>query len=61
MEAMVFDFVKKVVEEADIPEEAIEALLVPIPKEENPSEIKKFRPISLCNVIIKLVAKMTMN
>lgn len=56
-----FDFVKRVVEEANIPEKFAEALLVHIPKEENPSEDKNFIPISLCNAIIKLATKMIVN
>lgn len=56
-----FDFVKRVLEEADIPTKATETLLVLIPKEEKTSNIRSFRPISLCNVIIKLATKMLVN
>lgn len=34
-----------------------EALIVPIPKVENPVSLKDFRPISLGNVLLKLVSK----
>lgn len=44
-----------------IPLEATEALLVLIPKNLKPMMIKNFRPISLCNVSIKLVTKMIVN
>lgn len=44
-----------------IPPEAIEFLLVLIPKEERPSSIRGFRPISLCNVAVKVVSRMIVN
>jgi len=34
-----------------------ETLIVLIPKESNPQRLKNFRPISLCNVIFKLITK----
>lgn len=46
----VFAFVNGVFKGEEIPMEATEALLVLIPKEENPASIRSFRPISLCNV-----------
>lgn len=44
-------------EGGDIPAEAAEALLVIIPKEMQPSTLKGFRPLSLCNTVFKLVSK----
>ncbi|KAL5740942.1 hypothetical protein ACOSQ2_030122 [Xanthoceras sorbifolium] len=38
-----------------------EALVVLIPKVKNPVRINEFRPISLCNVVYKLVAKVMAN
>lgn len=40
--------------------EEVEALLVLIRKEVNPSSIRSFRPISLCNVAFKLLKKLIM-
>ena len=34
-----------------------ETLLVLIPKVDNPNHLKNFRPISLCNVIYKIITK----
>lgn len=55
--AAVHSFVKKVFEDGDIPEEAAEAILVLIPKGTRPSNIRDFRPLSLCNVAYKLTSK----
>lgn len=41
--------------------EAAEVLLVLVPKEETPSTIRSFRPLSLCNVSVKIVSWMIMN
>lgn len=43
------------------PLEATEALLVLIPKEEKPTSIRGFRPISICNMNIKFVIKAIVN
>ena len=38
-----------------------ETLTVLIPKEDQPSIMKDFRPISLCNVIYKFITKVLVN
>lgn len=53
--------VMKILEGEKILENMADALLVLIPKLENPNTIKQFRPISLCNVTFKLVTKVIMN
>lgn len=45
----------------EIPDDAAAALLVLVPKETKPSTLKNFRPISLCNVNMKLVTKVLAN
>lgn len=54
-------FVEQALEHCIIPANSNESLLVLIPKEEKPESIKGFRPISLCNVCIKLVTKTLVN
>lgn len=54
-------FAQGILQGGDFPPEVTEALLVLIPKEQKPSSIKNFRPISLCNVSVKLVNKMIVN
>lgn len=49
---------KSVVERAEVNHEANKSFLVLIPKGDKPFSIKIFRPISLCNVCIKLALKM---
>lgn len=39
----------------------MEAFLVVIPKEEHPTSMQTFRPLSLCNVPIKFVSKMVVH
>lgn len=55
--AAVHSFMKGILEGGDIPVEAAEALLVLTPKEVKPSTMKEFRPLSLCNIVYKLVSK----
>lgn len=54
-------FTSGVLEKGIIRVDAIEALLVVIPKEPNPVSMRGFRPLSLCNVPIKVVSKMVVN
>lgn len=53
----VLEFVRNLMHGGDIPMGAAEALLVLIPKETKPSSMKGFRPLSLCNIVYKLVSK----
>ena len=39
----------------------VETLIVLIPKTENPSHLKNFHPISLCNVIYKVITRLLVN
>lgn len=57
MGSALFDFVKKMLEKAELLPGSNESLLVLIPKEEKPTSIKGFRAISLCNMCIKLATK----
>lgn len=41
--------------------EVVEALLVLISEEEMPSTIRGFRPLSPCNVSVKVISKMIVN
>jgi hypothetical protein len=41
-----------------IPQGWSETIMVMIPKVDNPEEVSKFRPISLCNVVYKIISKM---
>lgn len=40
-----------------IPEHLAETLIVPIPKIDDPQSLRDFRPISLCNVLLKVISK----
>lgn len=51
-------FARDIIEGGNIPLEAAKILLVLIPKEERPINIRNFRPISLCNVTIKVISRM---
>lgn len=51
-------FTRDIIEGGNIPSEAAEILLVLIPIEERPSSIRNFRPVSLCNVTVKVISRM---
>lgn len=59
--ACVHQFVKEILEGKEVLEEAAVALLVLVPKQTKPCVLKYFRPMSLCNVSIKLVTKVIAN
>lgn len=56
-----FDYAMEVVEKAEITPGSNDSLPVLTPKEEKPYSMKGFRPISLCNICIKLATKMLVN
>ena len=39
----------------------VETLIVLIPKIDNPSHMHEFKPIGLCNVLYKIIAKVLVN
>lgn len=53
----VCDFVKNYFQSASIPRDVNKTLIVLIPKCDNPDSLKLFRPISLCNVLYKIITK----
>lgn len=53
----VWRFVSDIFAKGDIDEGIAETLLVLIPKANNPTRLKNFRPISSCNVIFKVITK----
>lgn len=50
-------FVLEFFESCELPEELNDALVVLIPKVNKPEKITQFRPISLCNVLFKVMTK----
>jgi len=55
------DLVLKILNDNEDPHEINKTFLVLIPKGKNPSSPKDFRPISLCNVVMKNVTKVIAN
>jgi hypothetical protein len=53
--------VQKFFDTGTMPEEVNDTAIVMIPKKNDPEELKDFRPISLCNVIYKVVSKCIAN
>lgn len=49
--------VQEAFEKGEVDAQMLETLVVLIPKLDSPSTVKEFRPISLCNVIYKLITK----
>jgi hypothetical protein len=47
--------VLKAINEKNIPDGWNETVIVLIPKVDNPEEVAQFRPISLCNVVYKII------
>ena len=57
----VVEEVLKVLNGGEIPEGWNDTMVMLIPKVKNPTRIKDLRPISLCNVVYKLVSKVIAN
>jgi hypothetical protein len=57
----VIPVVRKVFHDGVMPPGINDTALVLIPKGNNPTELKDFRPISLCNVIYKIISKCLVN
>lgn len=53
----VFQLVSKAFSLGRIDHQLAETLIVPIPKIDEPTSLKDFRPISLCNMLLKLISK----
>nr|XP_051205578.1 uncharacterized protein LOC127319648 [Lolium perenne] len=45
----------------EMPEVVNDTAIILIPKKNNPEELKDFRPISLCNVVFKIISKCMVN
>ena len=61
VQADVFHLVKIAFSSSTFDPSLAETLLVLIPKVDQPNHLKNFRPISLCNVIYKIVTKVIVN
>jgi len=57
----VLKFVKTAFEIGSIDPQVAESLMILLPKADNPTSFKEFRPISLSNVTCKLVSKVLVN
>ena len=54
-------FIKDIFSGTEVPKELNRTLLVLIPKSDNPTSLKPFRPISLCPVIYKTIIQLLAN
>jgi hypothetical protein len=61
LKTQVVEAVRKFFETGKMPDEVNDATIVLIPKVDHPLELKEFRPISLCTVLYKIVAKCLVN
>lgn len=61
MRPAIHNFAQGIFKGKEVSEEVAEALLVLLPKEAKPPSIKSYRPISLCNVNLKIVMKILVN
>lgn len=57
----IFNAVIRILNEEPIPQGLNHTHMVLIPKKQDPKEVSKFRPTSLCNVLYKLIAKVVTN
>lgn len=57
MSEEICSFVQNCFITSTVPEEVNKTLVSLIPKVDNPDSIKMFRPISLCNVVYKVISK----
>lgn len=57
----VFHIVQQAFRDGSFEASITETLVVLIPKEDNPTKITQFRPISLCNVLYKIITKVLVN
>ena len=53
----VWDIVRTAFDFDTFPPTLAETLIIPIPKVDNPTTLKEFLPISLCNVFFKIIPK----
>jgi hypothetical protein len=61
MKADVVAAVQRFFDDGTMPDEVNETAIVLIPKKNDPEDLKDFRPISLCNVLFKIVSKCLVN
>lgn len=57
----IFNFTQTLLKGGEVANKDAEALLALVPKETKPNLLRSFRPISICNVRMKLVSKMIAN
>jgi hypothetical protein len=57
----IYNAVRAFISGGEVPEGFCDSVIVLIPKVAKPKDLKKFRPISLCNVIYKIASKVLVN